>query len=553
MDYEYLDYLVEKKTSEEYAVDKFKKRYKFIPDKPGSKKGTITVDGEKFKVDMDTKNPIMRSTVSGEEYILPRYTGANLSDDNEIYLSREFFNRIKNQDRRDAVLNHEVGHLKLHKMNGPNPVSEKDREKTAKASSTTLDSNNHLNYMEIEADAYAAKKSGKKNLKKGLQDVYRPRTNRQRQAQMLNGAQAIANATIGNNKEVFDRIQTKRVKKENAIKTALKKDGEYKGFVGELDDHGNPKDTVVSQKLSNKQNRNDYNVRSKALDNKDLRNMKSIDDAVKGTKKSDKEEKNEKPSETTKSKSGISNDVANSKTNKRKEPREVGTEKTSTTTRHQLRKLKRQVNLSKKEHSIGRSSSRNRSFKESLELLDSLNEIIEESAIGTAAYIGGLLLGGGIIAVITSGAPSNILKAAVKKYEQDPSNKVIPFKKCGKVTYNLESLVVDEKDPDEVIGSEAGDQKSLLKQIVKKYDSKAVYGFYIKPNKDNIFGECTWIKKGREKLYIFAFADFIPKKDQEYYMAAFFAWKGESTPEAEEWAKKQLDLENLQIINRKHK
>ena len=174
------------------------------------------------------------------------------------------------------------------------------------------------------------KKSGKKNLKKGLQDVYRPRTNRQRQAQMLNGAQAIANATIGNNKEVFDRIQTKRVKKENAIKTALKKDGKYKGFVGELDDYGDPKDTVVSQKLSNKQNRNDYNVRSKALDNKDLRNMKSIDDAVKGIKKSDKEEKNEKPSETTKS------------------------------------------------------SSRNRSFRESLELLDSLNEIIEESAIGTA-------------------------------------------------------------------------------------------------------------------------------------------------------------------------
>lgn len=89
----------EKKTHEEYAREKFKKKYHFVPNSPGSSEGTIKVNGEQYKVDIDSK--------------------VSKSKSDAIGLDKKFFNLKGSHDseRRDAVLQHEIGHQKLHTVN----------------------------------------------------------------------------------------------------------------------------------------------------------------------------------------------------------------------------------------------------------------------------------------------------------------------------------------------------------------------------------------------------------------------------------------------------
>lgn len=116
---EELAYMIEKRTRDEYAREKFKKKYKFIPDKPGSDKGTITINGEKRHIDMGKSKLI---DIDGQYQM--RQTAANTySKNGDIILDKNYF-KLKNQKRRDAVLQHEVGHTKLHSVRGDSNVAD---------------------------------------------------------------------------------------------------------------------------------------------------------------------------------------------------------------------------------------------------------------------------------------------------------------------------------------------------------------------------------------------------------------------------------------------
>lgn len=222
----------EKATREEYRMSAFKKKYNYDP-----KEKTIVVNGETYKVDLDTKRKTMEvyNIVSGEKEATIRQTAADMGDpDSTIHISADFF-KLKNNKRRDAVLQHEIGHIKLHNAN---PSSKKfDSDKSApivvhsileevvqkvcqmhgitdkediksirsevhkiygdmknnyydKMSKDKLirkiredafkiakkyesKSNSHTNAKEFEADRYAANHSSEKDLKKGVREYYK--------------------------------------------------------------------------------------------------------------------------------------------------------------------------------------------------------------------------------------------------------------------------------------------------------------------------------------------------------------------------------------------
>lgn len=199
-DYNRLDrlvYLMEKKSREEYAVDKFKKRYDFKPESPGNTRGVITVDGERHRIDIGhnklTKKSSAKNINTGNtvgDIDEPRMTETDLVS-GEIALGREYFSRTKNQKRRDAILKHEIGHKKLHSDRKLIPISKTDEEKIQKAIDSGFKKNPNITKYadlpdedavkrnlkkEVEADIYGSKASNNKNMRKGLQDSLRFRS-----------------------------------------------------------------------------------------------------------------------------------------------------------------------------------------------------------------------------------------------------------------------------------------------------------------------------------------------------------------------------------------
>ena len=276
--YEKLDYLVEKynlmlekKTREEYAVDKFKKRYKFEPDEPGSKTGTITVNGEKHRVDIDHNKYLMGKetidpvTGKGVEYAqIPRYTSTDLTS-GKITLGKEYFSRVKNQKRRDAVLNHEIGHKKLHSKRHRISLKPSELQKTRKAAkgrkvTDTTSDDIPVNNYEIEADAYSAAASGVKNIKKGLADVSRRRTLKKTTSISDIGSKIIHDKKMGADKPNPKYNQIKQKREKN---------------IGDDPDF-NEKHKKIMDGIK---------IRNAALKNKDVMNIDSINRNVNALKK----------------------------------------------------------------------------------------------------------------------------------------------------------------------------------------------------------------------------------------------------------------------------
>lgn len=230
------EYVVEKKSREKYRVDKFKKEYNFIPDYTKDKFGnigTILVDGKRIDVDMDIHSKTANIEQDGMTIPVQRQISAKTSTVPEgIILDKNVFN-LKNKNRMKALLNHEIGHLKMHstqpdsKMRDPKFVSpaninalvdqqigqfaaflgdmtpadkrelklELMGQIDSKGYLKTGDMNKdvrrirdlcwktaqkyakkdiyHANPQEFEADRYAANKSGSKHLKRALRDYVR--------------------------------------------------------------------------------------------------------------------------------------------------------------------------------------------------------------------------------------------------------------------------------------------------------------------------------------------------------------------------------------------
>lgn len=160
--------LNEKKTQEEYARRRFKEKYNFEPDKPGSNTGTITdKSGKKYKVDMkpgkmDAGMGKIDTPTSAEIY------GDNAKD-SKINLDKNFF-KIKGShkgERRDAALQHEIGHQNLHNTHAENKTVDK-KNRTMEVYKNVISGSVKDNYgadissdKDIDQSAYGSKSAHK--------------------------------------------------------------------------------------------------------------------------------------------------------------------------------------------------------------------------------------------------------------------------------------------------------------------------------------------------------------------------------------------------------
>ena len=112
----------EKATTEQYRLSKFKQKYHYDPTNK-----TIVVNGETYKVDLDNYKsgtvPIRNNdgsicrNANGKVACTIRHMSVQTSSDDPIITFDEDFFKLKNTKRMDAMLQHEIGHSKMHSMN----------------------------------------------------------------------------------------------------------------------------------------------------------------------------------------------------------------------------------------------------------------------------------------------------------------------------------------------------------------------------------------------------------------------------------------------------
>lgn len=173
-----IEYLMEKLSRNEYVMASFKKKYNFNPSD-----NTITVDGKKVNVifSNNSNGTGMRASRRIDDKNRPRPT---------LCLGSDFFS-VKDESRRDAIIQHEIGHAVLghigkttlfdDKIQNDDPKKNlKSNREKAIASVMHLDKRdpdddeedeNHTNTKEFEADRYAANRTSTKSMKAGLRDV----------------------------------------------------------------------------------------------------------------------------------------------------------------------------------------------------------------------------------------------------------------------------------------------------------------------------------------------------------------------------------------------
>ena len=103
------------KTSKKYKLDNYLKKYDYQGDK---KQGTITVNGEKYNVDRDT-NSFVAKTKEGNA---PRQLSADLLNKDKTIILDKNFEKLKNNKRRDAMLQHEIAHHNNHNLRSTKQV-----------------------------------------------------------------------------------------------------------------------------------------------------------------------------------------------------------------------------------------------------------------------------------------------------------------------------------------------------------------------------------------------------------------------------------------------
>lgn len=272
------NYIMEMKSKEEYARRSFKKKYDFKPDKPGSNTGTITVDGKKHRVDMEKKST---ANVGGEK--IQRQTSKVLfGNDRKILLDKNYF-KLKgshNNERRDAVLQHEIGHSRLHSID-----ADKDKRSTKvfknvitknTKDATGMDLSKINNYYGISGhnirkynyDATGIKDYAKdidRSKAKAREDAYSKAKKYEKDNKHANASEFEADRYAAN------RTSERAIKKGvNNMYRLSKQDKSIKSAIGS----GNKDDIKEARKELNKGQAVDTKQRSKALKDKDLRGVK---------------------------------------------------------------------------------------------------------------------------------------------------------------------------------------------------------------------------------------------------------------------------------------
>lgn len=207
--------LNEKKTREEYRRRAAEKHFKFEPDKPGSKDGTITdKKGKQYQLETD------------KYYVRPDGTkfkkGTSAKSDNansKININSDIF-KLKGSnhgERIKAAIEHEIGHQNLHNFHPDNKTVDpknrnvesfrrsatragisasdpnysallkrylskstatdedlKDRQKSLKAAEKYENTkSSHTKAEEFEADRYAANQTSDRAVRNMIKNVYR--------------------------------------------------------------------------------------------------------------------------------------------------------------------------------------------------------------------------------------------------------------------------------------------------------------------------------------------------------------------------------------------
>ena len=154
-------FLEEMKTKEEYGRESFKKKYNYKSSKENKDIGTITdKNGKEYKVDIrKNKNHTTESDLSDK--------------DSKISLDNKFF-KLKGSnknERRDAVLNHEIGHQNLHNINPNNKTVDK-RNRSGEVFKKTVTSSVKNQGLDLDNNEKLRKEYGAnpKNIRKQVYD-----------------------------------------------------------------------------------------------------------------------------------------------------------------------------------------------------------------------------------------------------------------------------------------------------------------------------------------------------------------------------------------------
>ena len=125
--------VLEMKTKAEYRKRSFKKRFKFHPSKDDPNKGTITVDGETYRVDIGNSGTVTLYRPDGESIETDRRPKA-LFTGGDIILDMTQLAKLKTKEA-DAITHHEIAHIKFQGIDiGPDwNITNKDKSLSPKA------------------------------------------------------------------------------------------------------------------------------------------------------------------------------------------------------------------------------------------------------------------------------------------------------------------------------------------------------------------------------------------------------------------------------------
>lgn len=275
--------LNEKKTREQYARESFKKKYKYEPSKEDPNIGTITdKSGKKYKVDMRKNNTM---NIGGVD--IKRQTMADLSsNDSQINLDKNFF-KLKGSnkgERRDAVLQHEIGHQNLHNMNPENKTVDK-KNRNMSVYKNTVKNMVKDQYMgaDISKDSPGFSKKENHDIRKQINDgdgmaakyassVSKDKEeSKQRRADQATAKKFEKQSSHANAEEYeADRFSANRTS-SSAVKKGVR--NAYKVMRSDKDFKNADDDT---KKAFNKAAETDMSQRSKALKDEDMRKAKSF-------------------------------------------------------------------------------------------------------------------------------------------------------------------------------------------------------------------------------------------------------------------------------------
>lgn len=282
------EFITEKATSEQYRMKAFKKKYNYNP-----KDKSIIVDGEKYYVDLDVNNPIMKiKDANGNFTTVARFTSANIMDDNgTINLDKNFF-KLKNSGRRDAILKHEIGHVKSNaiKNNGKAESASIQTNYDAYVKETFNTAKSFFKQLDIHMTDKEIMSIIKQQLKDAgiTQSTYEPTSAERKKQKVIREIRAYIEKKYTANRDAYnDHTNYKEIEadryaanhsSDSNLKKGLREYNKYnkseKSIKRQLKASGAPSTKEVvdaSRKKITRGGNDDYELRAKALKDKKIK------------------------------------------------------------------------------------------------------------------------------------------------------------------------------------------------------------------------------------------------------------------------------------------